>query len=105
MKVFPRYLTLSDFTRINRLVLPKPRVWWLLSVHETGHIHALQDRTRGVAIATNGPLIAIETETKGILIGHRDWWVKESDSVTMQPPKGYKGVKQELKNFYIENYA
>lgn len=74
------YPTLSAFVTAKRLVLPSPKTWWLLSDADavTGEVNGVPS-LRGVAVATNGILIAVETVTGTVLFGHRDWFVVDKE--------------------------
>ncbi len=72
------YKSVSEFAREKRLVLPRPHCWYLVSPDDTatGQVNAVPT-VRGTTVASNGILLALETETGDVLIGHRDWFVKD----------------------------
>lgn len=73
------YRSLSEFTFRHSLTLPKGHVynaeypWRLTSKAPNGQIIGL-DKFSGKAIATNGILVAIESETGFVRIGHMQWF-------------------------------
>ena len=71
------YLSLTHFIAMHSLHLPKPWDGWRLVVPEVpGQINGI-DAMRGVAIATNGILVAIEDEHGIVCYGHLEWFVKD----------------------------
>lgn len=82
------YHSLSEFTYKHSLVLPKGKVYnqeypWRLTQHApNGQITGL-DKLSGKAIATNGILVAIESPTGFVRIGHMNWFeVLEYDEIS-----------------------
>lgn len=76
-----RHFAYNEFNSISHLcaafktTLPKPATWRLLSPAMVGEINALPG-SKGIAIATNGILVAILQNTS-LFIGHFDSFVVE----------------------------
>lgn len=75
------YVYLEKLVRKHGCMLPKPKEDWRLVQHPVmGHINGLQDSMRGMAMATNGIMVAIEDQVANILFfGHLEWFNKETD--------------------------
>src|ERR1044071_4130542 len=79
------YSSLDEFVCKHSLHFPKGRVynaespWRLTQEAPLGQINAL-DTFRGRAIATNGVLVAIESEVGFVKFGHMHWFVVDSFS-------------------------
>jgi len=72
MQQVESFSNLDDFVRAYRLILPPPRHWWLCDP-DRGQIATLPSFC-GVAVATNGILVAIKNQTGKIVFGHREWF-------------------------------
>jgi hypothetical protein len=64
-------------------VWPRPYTWRILPLENgeitygtPGSINALDMRFTGLALASNGPLIFLETPL-GPVIGHKDWFIPD----------------------------
>lgn len=80
------YASLREFVITNRLQLPKPtETWRLVKNQPTGSITGLPS-IQGVAVATNGILVAIERSDKSILFCHLEWF--KCDKGEIEPALG-----------------
>lgn len=73
------YTSISQFAEVNHLILPRPFDWRLIQDPMTGEVQGLS-AFRGFAIATNGIIVALESESKDIAFGHLDYFVPDEDS-------------------------
>ena len=73
------YSSISTFSRTHHLQsLPRPRdSWRILLMPVTGEITGLGNVFRGLAVATNGVIVAIESSAGAILFGHLQWFEKD----------------------------
>ena len=71
--------SLVQVKNVFNVVLPKPHDWRLLNPAIVGEINGLP-RSRGVAIATNGILVAIKQNEDQLFIGHLEYFVPDEDS-------------------------
>lgn len=73
------YSSLSQFAKLHRLAaLPRPHdTWRLLCKPCLGEINGLGHYFRGLAVATNGVIVAIETSAGNVLFGHLQWFEKD----------------------------
>lgn len=82
-----RVTTIQHFSSIAELkqsfgtTLPKPHDWRLLPQGVVGAIHAIPT-SQGVAIATNGILVAIIQETR-LFIGHVEFFVPDEEETVV----------------------
>lgn len=68
------YESLREFVVMNRLMLPKPtETWRLVKDQPSGSIVGLPT-IQGIAVATNGILVAIERSDNSILFCHLEWF-------------------------------
>ena len=72
------YSSVAELKSLHGLTLPKPYDWRLLSPALVGSINALPG-TQGIAVATNGILVAVLQQDK-IFFGHLDWFVADEQS-------------------------
>ena len=75
-KQAPHFDSIESFNRTFKAALPKPYDWRLIEAM-TGEINGIPT-SRGIAVATNGILVAI-MQNDGIVIGHLDWFVKDEE--------------------------
>lgn len=69
-----KYGSLREFVVMNRVMLPKPtETWRLVKDMPVGSINGLPTCS-GVAVATNGIIVAIERSDRSILFCHLDWF-------------------------------
>ncbi|SRR5881394_941009 len=70
----------SQFAKRHRLqCLPTPReTWRLLQQPVVGEVTGLGHKFRGLAVATNGIIVCIETSAGNILFGHLQWFEKDN---------------------------
>lgn len=86
--------TFSSVTAIKQafgITLPKPYDWRLLSPCVVGEMNALPNM-RGVAVATNGILVAI-LQNATIIIGHLDYFVADQEQAVPKALVGKKSPK------------
>ena len=67
---------IKDFYKIT---LPKPYDWRLLVPNVVGEVNGIPS-SRGVAVATNGILVAI-VQTNALFIGHLEFFVPDEEEV------------------------
>jgi len=82
----------KNFTIIARdlSILPKPSdTWRILQKPRVGEVNGLP-HMRGVAIATNGIIVAIKTGDQRVIFGHLEWFVPDKNEPS-SPVKGRKG--------------
>ena len=70
-------LTIRQLTEDHKTWLPKPHPWRPVINPRVGQINGLP-KFRGLAVATNGIHLALETSAGEILIGHFDWFVLDN---------------------------
>lgn len=75
------------------ITLPKPYDWRLLQPCLIGSINALPE-SQGVAIATNGILVAIMQPT-GLYIGHLQFFIPDEELSESKPKATRKSTKHE----------
>lgn len=77
------YPSLFSLVRHHKVMLPAPKeTWRLLQQPCLGNINGLPD-FRGIAVATNGIIVAIEDPVMDLLFfGHLEWFVKENDNAS-----------------------
>lgn len=75
------YPSLDSFCHQHSLhiqMLPKPRDGWrLIQQPVLGGINGLTHKYRGLAVATNGIIVAILTSANAICFGHLEWFIKD----------------------------
>lgn len=73
------YSSLSAFCRSHSIqFLPRPHATWrLVASPVPGEIIGLGNVFRGMAVATNGIIVALETSAGNILFGHLQWFIKD----------------------------
>lgn len=100
------YPSLREFVVTNRIQLPKPtETWRLVKDQPIGSIVGLPT-IQGIAVATNGIIVAIERSDRSILFAHLEWFKCDKGETEPREPKaiGTKAVKNssfvvELMNF------
>lgn len=79
--VLQRYRSMDEFCRAKHChiqMLPKPReTWRLVDKPVLGSINGLERKFRGLAVATNGIIVAIETSASTVLFAHLQWFYKD----------------------------
>lgn len=84
-----KHTTLQYFSSMAQLketyhvVLPRPYDWHLIARPAYGQIHGIPTM-RGVAIATNGILVAIIQENDCLTIGHLDNFIPDDVEVDVK---------------------
>ena len=68
-----QYRDLTDFVNATACWLTVPKTWRLIKQPLIGEINGLP-QFRGKTIATNGILVAIQTPTGLIHVGHLEWF-------------------------------
>jgi hypothetical protein len=95
------FVSLTEIKNTFRVVLPRPYEWRLLQELMYGEINGLPE-SRGVAIATNGIIVAIVQESH-LFFGHLDYFVQDEDEETQggvgRKPSGAKGRRDVLCDF------
>lgn len=98
-------MTLTELKRICP-PLPSPKDSWRTMPEVSGGVNGLDHVFRGVAIATNGIMVAIMTPIGIIVFGHLDFFVKDKkeedgNNVVVRPRKAAKEKSlQQLEEFY-----
>lgn len=100
------YGSLREFVVTNRLMLPKPtETWRLVKDQPSGSIVGLPT-IQGIAVATNGILVAIERSDRSILFCHLEWFKCDKGEIeTIREPKAIgsgKTTKLSLDPFVAE---
>ncbi len=75
-----QYNCLEHLVRHHKAMLPKPKEdWRLIQKPVSGHINGLAESMYGIAIATNGIMVAIEDPQLDLLFyGHLEWFVRDT---------------------------
>lgn len=75
-----KYFHLEQLVRHHKCLLPKPKEDWRLVLKPvSGHINGLEESMFGIAVATNGIMVAIEDPIADILFyGHLEWFIKDT---------------------------
>lgn len=91
-----RYSSLSAFCRHHRLqVLPRPHATWRLVAQPVlGSVNGLERSYYGIAMATNGVIVAIETPAYTILFAHLQWFVKDDPDAETDLDLSMAAVRQ-----------
>lgn len=73
------YSSMTAFVKAHRLqILPRPHEDWRVVLDPVpGEIIGLGHKFRGMAVATNGIIVALETSAGHILFGHLQWFLKD----------------------------
>jgi hypothetical protein len=87
LTTFQQFGTVAQIKEHYKLILPKPYDWRLIVPNLVGQIHALPG-SRGVAVATNGIIVAI-VQTDGLFLGHMENFIPDDE----QPVEVVKEVK------------
>ena len=74
------FSSIAAFKEHWGITLPRPHDWRLLVKPEVGAIHGIPS-SQGVAVATNGILVAIQ-RWKDVFIGHIDSFVPDNEYTT-----------------------
>jgi hypothetical protein len=76
----PNFTSLFSFAKHHRIQQwPRPReTWRLLQQPVVGEVLGLGHCFRGMAVATNGVIVAIETSAGNVLFGHLQWFEKDN---------------------------
>jgi len=95
------YKSLTEFTILHGVMLPRPHSTWRLLAHPcVGHICGLDRPFSGLAIATNGIMVAILTSAGFVNFGHLEFFIKQQpDAITdldQRLPKALKPSEVEL---------
>lgn len=78
------YNSLGEFLATNRLILPdKDSQWRLVKNQPFGSIKGLPTM-QGIAVATNGILVAIERSDRSILFGHLEWFRGDKGEIIIE---------------------
>lgn len=98
------YASLREFVVANRLMLPKPtETWRLVKDQPSGSIIGLPS-IQGIAVATNGIIVAIERSDREILFCHLEWF--KCDKGEIEPlsrePKAIGTTTSKVSNFAKE---
>lgn len=84
-----------------RVLLPRPYEWRLLKQPIVGEINGLPE-SRGIAIATNGIIVAIQ-QNESLFFGHLDFFVEDEDESdhceAVGNSKGRKRVERLFESF------
>lgn len=71
------YRTLTEFVIFHGLILPRPHATWrLLARPCVGAINGLDRTFGGLAVATNGVIVAMLSSSGAITFGHLQWFEK-----------------------------
>lgn len=100
------YNSLREFVISNKLMLPKPtETWRLVKNQPVGSIIGLPT-IQGIAVATNGILVAIERTDREILFCHLEWFRCDKGEIEPGLAKKSKPVR-EANNFVksLMNFA
>lgn len=95
------YASIAQFAERNQLILPRPFCWRLIQDPPTGEIQGISG-IRGFAIATNGIIVALESDQGDIAFGHLDYFNPDADSDPK--PLTSKFPKQTKKTIDINEY-
>lgn len=90
------YTSLYHLVHSHSLWLPKPKdTWRLVSKPVVGQINGL-DTFRGLTIATNGIMVAIEASNGFIRMGHLEFFLKDDqdeETDLIETPKQVNKLK------------
>mgnify|MGYP006374329205 FL=1 len=97
------YSSVSQFAEVHQLILPRPFDWRLIQDPMTGEVQGISS-FRGFAIATNGIMVAIESERSDIAFGHLDYFIPDVEecspaSTSTKTPKTKKAPKHDISEY------